>query len=201
MSMFDFIKPTLRRQEGDEISSIERYAYDGPRPESGAAPCVVEELFWSNTGPVVHKWHHYLPVYERYFSPFRNKPFRMLEIGVSKGGSLALWRQFFGPEAVIFGIDIDPDCAKYDGRDGQVRIGSQDDPAFLNSVVDEMGGIDIVLDDGSHVSRHIRASLEVLFPRLDEGGIYMIEDLHAAYWNNFDGGYNKSRSFMSDVKR
>jgi hypothetical protein len=62
----------------------------------------------------------------------------MLKIGVSKGGSLALWRKFLGPEAVIFGIDIDPSWAAFDGEFARVRIGSQDDPQFLRSVATEI---------------------------------------------------------------
>jgi hypothetical protein len=125
---------------------------------------------------------------------------RFLEIGVSKGGSLDMWRSYFGPEAVIYGIDIDEACAQFDGRSAQVRIGSQDDPAFLASVVAEMGGVDVVLDDGSHDSRHIRASLDVLFPLLSEGGVYMMEDLHAAYWVSHSGGYRRPSSIMETVK-
>ena len=86
---------------------------------------------------------------------------RMLEIGVSKGGSLGLWRKFLGDRAVVYGVDIDPSCARFDGETASVRIGSQDDPAFLRRVVAEMGGVDIVLDDGSHVASHQRASFEV----------------------------------------
>lgn len=160
----------------------------------------LEAFFWANEGPVVHKWHHYFPIYERYMSRFRDRPVRMLEIGVSEGGSLDMWRSYLGAEAVIFGIDIDPSCAAYDGRSGQVRIGSQDDPTFLADVVGEMGGVDLVLDDGSHDNRHIRASLDVLFPLLSEGGVYMIEDLHTAYWVKFSGGYRRPASFMSVVK-
>ena len=124
----------------------------------------IAELFWSNSGTIVHKWHHYLPIYDRYFSRFRGTPVRMLEIGVSKGGSLKLWRDYFGVKATIFGIDIDPACAVYDGQHASVRIGSQDDSGFLRSVIAEMGGVDLILDDGSHMGRHIRASLDVLFP-------------------------------------
>lgn len=172
----------------------------GDRPEDGRTPGPLEAMFWDNQGPVVHKWLHYLPLYDRYLAPYRNRPVRMLEIGVYKGGSLALWRRYFGPSAIIFGIDIDPDCARFDGQDGQVRIGSQADPAFLTVVADEMGGVDIVLDDGSHDSRHIRTSFGTLFPRLSEGGIYIIEDLHAAYWSDYSGGYDAPGSFMQDVK-
>ncbi len=64
----------------------------------------------------------------------------------------------------------------------QVRIGSQDDPAFLRSVIDEMGSPDIILDDGSHVSDHQKISFETLWPLLKVGGLYVIEDLHTAYF-------------------
>ncbi len=152
---------------------------------------------------LVHKWHHYLPLYERYFGPWRsrtNARLRFLEIGVSQGGSLAMWRRYFGPDAVIFGVDIDPACAAYDGQSGQVRIGSQDDPDFLRRVVAEMGGVDVILDDGSHVMAHIRASLLALFPLLSPGGIYMIEDLHTAYWKKFGGGYGSRDNFFDFVR-
>ena len=109
----------------------EKYGYDGP----------LLPIYAGHEGAVVHKWHHYIPLYDRYLSRFRGQPVRFLEIGVFRGGSLEMWREFLGPEAVIFGIDIDPECAQFDGNAGQVRIGSQDDPAFLNSVIDEMGGI------------------------------------------------------------
>lgn len=183
------------------VADIGKYLYEGPAPEDLEARSDLERLFWDKDGPVVHKWHHYLPLYERYFGPFRGRPVRMLEIGVSLGGSLDMWRAYLGPDAVLYGVDIDPSCARFDGISGQVRIGSQDDAGFLADVVAEMGGIDLVLDDGSHDSRHIRASLEVLYPKLSDGGIYMIEDLHAAYWSDFSGGYQVPGSFMSDVKQ
>jgi len=176
------------------------FAHGGERPLSAGTVTVMEDLFWSNDGPLVHKWHHYLPIYDRYFGPWRNRPVRMLEIGVSHGGSLALWRKYLGKEAIIFGIDIDPACAKLDDQAAQVRIGSQDDPGFLRAVVAEMGGVDIVLDDGSHVSSHMRASLHTLYPLLSDGGIYMVEDLHACYWSLYEGGYRRPDSFVEVVK-
>ena len=121
------------------------------------------DIFVNNEGYPVHKWHHYIPIYERYFSSFRDQPLRFLEIGVFRGGSLKMWREYFGPEAVIYGVDNDPQCARYDGQHGEVRIGSQDDEKFLLSVVEEMGGVDIVLDDGSHQVKHLKKSFNVLF--------------------------------------
>lgn len=156
-------------------------------------------IFAGNTGPVVHKWHHYIPLYDRYFGRFRGSAVRFLEIGVSEGGSLQMWRSYLGPDAVIFGIDINPRCARLDGEAGRVRIGSQDDRDFLADVVAEMGGVDVVLDDGSHVMKHIRASLQALFPRLTEGGIYMIEDLHTSYWPKWGGAFGRARNFFRDL--
>jgi hypothetical protein len=152
-------------------------------------------------GREIHKWHNYPDIYHKYFERFRGKKFRMLEIGVHKGGSLELWRKYFGPDAIIFGIDIDPDCAKLDGQAGQVRIGSQDDPTFLRKVVTEMGGIDVVLDDGSHVADHQRVSFDILFPLLNDHGIYLCEDTHTAYWRGFyAGGYKRKTNFLETAK-
>lgn len=163
----------------DVVGDIrERYGYDGD----------LARIFAENSGPVIHKWHHYIPIYDRYFSKFRETPVRFLEIGVAKGGSLQMWRRYFGENAKIFGVDIDENCRQLDGQSAAVRIGSQDDPRFLSEVVAEMGGVDIVLDDGSHRMDHVRASLEILFPMLATPGLYMIEDLHTSFWPDWGGG-------------
>lgn len=160
------------------------YGYDGE----------LLSMFAEHTGKSVHKWHHYIPLYDKYFSRFRGTKVKFLEIGVSMGGSLAMWRKYFGDDAVIYGIDINPACAAVNGIDGQVRIGSQDDSEFLKSVITEMGGVDIVLDDGSHVMNHIKKSLKTLFPLLNTDGVYFIEDLHTCYWPNHGGGYNSNEN-------
>jgi Methyltransferase domain len=165
--------------------------------------------FWAHEGRLAHKWPHFFPIYERAFSRFREgftppggsaRPLRFLEIGVSQGGSLQLWRTYFGGRAVIFGVDIDPRCAAVNDPDLNVRIGSQADPAFLSAVVEEMGGVDIVLDDGSHIAQHQRASLDVLWPLLSEGGLYVIEDAQTAYWRAWQGGYRKSGTIIETAK-
>ena len=175
------------------------FAYHGPKPET--EPGTLADLFWNNDGAVVDKWLHYLPIYERYFSRFRGSDVRFLEIGVAWGGSLNMWRRYFGDAATIYSVDVDEKCASFGGTAAEVRIGSQDDAAYLARVIEEMGGVDIVLDDGSHESRHIRASLNALYPALCEGGIYMIEDLHCAYWPQFSGGYQAPEGIVADVKQ
>jgi hypothetical protein len=162
----------------------------------------LHKLFYTNAGTLVHKWQHYLEIYDRHLSRFRNTPLHILEIGVSRGGSLALWRKYFGPDAVLFGIDIDPSCRRFDKRDAHIRIGSQDDIEFLRSIVSEMGGIDVVIDDGSHIADHQRASFQTLFPLLNDGGIYICEDLHTAYWGRkYRGGYRRRGTFIEVGKR
>jgi hypothetical protein len=159
------------------------------------------KLFYAHHGRLIHKWVHYLDIYDRYFGPYRNTPVKFLEIGVSEGGSLELWRKFFGEDATIFGIDIHPKCAERVTPPNQVRIGSQDDPAFLRAVVKEMGALDVILDDGSHISRHLQTSFDVLFPLLREGGLYVMVDLHTSYFaGSFEGGYRRRGAPIERVK-
>jgi hypothetical protein len=137
------------------------------------------------------KWgpHFYTPVYHRLFCHLRDRPVRLLEIGVggyglktSGGASLAMWAEYF-PSGQITGIDI---AEKRLTLDPRVRVyrGSQDDSAFLKKVCDERGPFDIVIDDGSHVPKHVVASFHILFPVLEDGGMYLIEDVQTAFFSD-----------------
>lgn len=159
------------------------------------------DAFFTQDGAIVDKWGQYLPAYERHFGPYVDSRVRFLEIGVSQGGSLDMWRRYFGPDATIFGVDIDPRAAVADRPEHPVRIGSQDDSDFLESVVREMGGIDVVLDDGSHRAQHQRASFEALFPLLSDGGLYVVEDTHTSYWRReYRGGFRRKGTFIEVAK-
>jgi len=133
----------------------------------------------------VHKWHHYFDIYTRYFERYRDRPITMLEIGVFRGGSLRMWKEYFHADSTIVGIDIDQSCQAHEIADQNVfvRIGSQADPAFLAAVNGEFGPFDIILDDGSHKTHHQIISFGALFrPALRDGGCYMVEDVHTNYW-------------------
>jgi SAM-dependent methyltransferase len=149
---------------------------------------------------VIHKWKHYFPVYERHFAPFVNRSVTLLEIGCGDGGSLQMWKRFFGPHAQIVGIDIEPHCKEFEDDQISVRIGSQDDPAFLDAVVAEFGPFDIVIDDGSHIQAHVAASFARLYAGLSKNGVYLVEDLHTAYWPDFGGGRGKPGTFIEIAK-
>jgi hypothetical protein len=171
----------LFRKVSKPHPGITPFVLDEDQARAITPPSEVADLFFGHSGRIVHKWTHYLELYDRYFQRFKGTRVRMLEIGVSEGGSLQLWRNYLGQEAVLFGVDINPDCAARADPPTQVRIGSQDDEAFLKSVVQEMGGVDLVLDDGSHHGPHIITSFRTLFPLLSDHGLYVIEDMHDDY--------------------
>lgn len=156
--------------------------------------------FKTNNKKEIDKWLHYFPIYERHFSDWRNKALVFWEIGVQSGGSLQMWQRFFGPYAIIIGIDIDPDCAKHSEDNIVVRIGNQSDKAFLQSVVDDFGPPDIILDDGSHVMSDILDTFMFMYPLLSKNGIYMVEDLHTAYDSRFGGNMEDPNTFINVSK-
>ena len=183
-----------------KLSSFEIDAKEAARLSNGASGRMGDVCF-AHSGRQLHKWLHYLEIYECHFRMYHNTPVKMLEIGVSQGGSLEIWRKYFGADATIFGIDIRPECASRVTPPNQVRIGSQDDPQFLHSVIDEMGMPDIILDDGSHLGRHQRVSFDTLFPLLKEGGLYVIEDLHTSYFpGHGEGGYRRKGTAIEHIK-
>lgn len=156
--------------------------------------------FLTNDQRLIHKWKHYFPVYERHFGRFVNSDVVFVEIGCGKGGSLQLWKRWLGPHARIIGIDINPYCATFAEDQIEVRIGDQSDANFLASIVDEFGAPDIVLDDGSHKMSHIQASFAALYPNLSRNGVYVVEDLHTAYWDEYEGGLGREGNFIETCK-
>ena len=156
--------------------------------------------FLTNQDLLIHKWKHYFPVYERHLERFRNQDVLMFEIGVSHGGSLRMWKRWLGPHARIVGIDIDPRAAGAEEDQVDVRIGSQSDLGFLEGLIAEFGVPDIVLDDGSHVMGDVNATFDFLYPRVSKNGVYMVEDMHTAYWDEYGGGVGHPDSFIERSK-
>ena len=159
-----------------------------------------EVLFKQHRGRHSSKWQHYFEVYNRHLTRFCNQSITLLEIGVGKGGSLQIWKKFLGPEAKIIGIDIDPELAFLEPQI-QTFTGSQSDTSFLQSVIDRVGKIDVVIDDGSHVQSDILTSFELLYPVLSNGGVYIIEDCHTSYWPRFQGGVDSHMNVVDIMSR
>lgn len=156
--------------------------------------------FLSDNHRRTHKWYQYFPAYERHLERFRNRHVTLFEIGIGEGGSLQQWRRYFGPFARIVGIDISPHCKQVEEDQVYVRIGNQNDAAFLAKVLAEFGDPDIVIDDGSHYQSHVCTTFDALYPRVAKNGVYVIEDLHAAYFPDHGGGLRHEDSFIERTK-
>jgi SAM-dependent methyltransferase len=130
------------------------------------------------SGPGIWKWTHYFEIYDRHFAQFKNKPVNVLEIGIYSGGSLEMWKNYFGAGCAVYGVDIEESCRAYEGQGVRVFIGDQADRNFWRQFKQNAPMIDIVIDDGGHLPLQQRTSFEELFPHLKPGGIYLCEDIH-----------------------
>lgn len=160
----------------------------------------IRDLFYNHEGNLIHKWDHYFDIYEKHFAGYRDKKVNMLEIGISHGGSLQLWKKFFGPQAHIYAIDINPECKRLEEENTTIFIGSQSDKAFLENVMSQLPELDIILDDGGHTMIQQLVSFETLFLNVKEGGLYVVEDTHTSYWTEFHGGLRKRGTFIEHAK-
>jgi hypothetical protein len=146
----------------------------------------------------IHKLQSYFDEYDFCLRKFRDKPIRMLEIGISEGGSIAMWQEYFPNAQVIVGIDINPECMKYDKGKVKIFTGDQTDVELLRHISQEVGPFDIIIDDGGHTMRQNIVSFETLFPLLKDDGVYVIEDLHTSYWPEFNDFAQTGISFLKE---
>ena len=127
--------------------------------------------------------HDFSTKYEFFFEKMRNDKFSIFEIGVCEGASHKVWKEYF-PHATTYGIDINPNCKQYQEDRIHIEIGSQIDQSFLEEFIKNMPNLRIIIDDGSHIIPHQYMTFELLFPKLEEGGFYCIEDTHTSYSKN-----------------
>jgi hypothetical protein len=168
--------------------------------ESTAHANPLLEYFMANPGRLIHKWLHYFGPYHRHLERFRGQAVTLLEFGVFHGGSLQMWKHYLGPRARIVGVDIVPACKGFEEEQVSVRIGDQEDRAFLRGLADEFGLIDIVVDDGGHTMGQQIAAFEELFLRMSDFGVYIAEDLHTSYWPEYGGGVRRPGTFIEFAK-
>ncbi len=133
-------------------------------------PFTLFDMFESHQGRQIDKWRHYFPIYEKHFERYRNKAVRVLEIGIDHGGSLQLWKRYFGPQAEIVGIDINP-AAMFEEPQIKTYCIDQTSPLIAT-----LGPFDIIIDDGSHKIEDQEASFRWLWRWCR--GVYLIEDCH-----------------------
>ena len=161
----------------------------------------LEQIVATHRDHVVNKWQHYFEIYDRHLARFRDRDITLVEIGVAGGGSLEIWRRYFGPKARIVGLDVNPDCKRFESPGTRVFIGSQGDEAFLEKLAAEIGPIDVLIDDGSHRFEHQLATFRALFKHIRPDGLYVCEDICTSYWSDeFGGGVRKAGTFMEFTK-
>jgi hypothetical protein len=154
----------------------------------------------NRAGSPIDKWVHYFPILERHLKRYRGTPSRALEIGVYRGGGLELLRHYLGAEAYLVGIDIDTQAAQAVAGRYPVEIGDQEDPEFLRLVAERHGPFDVVIDDGGHRMRQQIVSVQTLFPLLQDGGTYLVEDCHTSYWDEYAGPESDGPTFIGWLK-
>ena len=135
------------------------------------------------------KDHGYTNVYEKYFESLREQKLKILEIGIADGKSLLTWSDYF-KNSTIIGIDIhkiDIKEKKLDRDNIKIHQGSQSNKNFINEIINIYGNFDIIIDDGSHLRKDVIKSFHLLFPHLNDDGLYIVEDMQTSY-NHFFGG-------------
>lgn len=202
----DLRKLLIWSSAGNRFATSFRVPHAGGDGQPAPTPNPLEAYFDAHReGPGIWKWRHYFDIYHRHFAKFIGRPVNVLEIGVFSGGSLPMWREYFGPEATIYGVDIEPACKAYEAERVKVMIGDQADPAFWKRFKAEVPALDVVIDDGGHQPQQQATTLEHLLPHLRPGGVFLCEDVvnpnnafasyafglmqnlhHFPYQNNFD---------------
>jgi hypothetical protein len=154
----------------------------------------LEQYFDSiSEGPGVWKWRHYFRIYERHLAKFVGSEFTMVEVGIYSGGSLSMWRNYFGDGCHIVGVDIEDACRVYEGEGIDVMIGDQADPDFWREVRTRFPKVDVLVDDGGHEAHQQQVTLREMLPHLQPGGVYLCEDIH--------GGDHAFHSYVDGLAR
>jgi SAM-dependent methyltransferase len=163
----------------------------------------INSIHRNKVGKASDKWESYLGYYDALFAPLRERPISMLEIGVQNGGSLETWAEYFQAGQRFIGCDIDPKCGslKYDDSRISIVVGDANAaPAFheIRSICPEF---DVIIDDGSHRSTDILNAFVNYFPLLKPGGLFVVEDTHTLYNDQFGGGILNESGAYSFFKK
>lgn len=161
------------------------------------------EIYLNELSLPCDKYVSYFPIYEQYFNRFKNTDLTFIEVGVQGGGSLQMWRKYFGNQAKIIGIDIN-DLKTFNPTKENVilLLGDQSDKNFWDSVLPGIGKIDVFLDDGSHQMNDQITTMKIIWPHLSVGGVYIVEDTHTSYYKEWCGnGLQEPHTFIEFSKK
>jgi len=163
---------------------------------------ILRSITDEHQGKVSDKWSIYISEYNRLFFPYRDRPVRLLEIGIQNGGSLEIWGKYFLDADKLVGCDINPACEQLRFEDPKISlvVADANTDEAQNRILTLSDNFDLVIDDGSHQSGDIVRSFARYFPYLNDGGLYVAEDLHCSYWQDFEGGVFDPYSSMAFFK-
>ncbi len=148
----------------------------------------------SDEGRATYKHKHYQRIYEEHLSRFIDEPVTLVELGIGYGGSLQMWRSFLGSKCSIIGIDKHGQLCF---EDNQIHCIASDE-CNISSL--GLKDIDIFIDDGSHICSNQINTLNSMFPMIKPGGVYIVEDTHTSYREDYGGGYNKPGTLIQYCK-
>lgn len=131
------------------------------------------------------KHSSYFRVYDTLFGPYRGRAITFVEVGILGGGSLFMWRSFFGPQARIIGVDLNPNARKWEKDGFEIFIGSQSDTAFWQDFARKVGPVDILLDDGGHTYAQQIITVESMLDAIRDKGLLVVEDTHTSYLQGY----------------
>jgi hypothetical protein len=137
--------------------------------------------FFDQSPRLATKYSNYFDIYDSLLSSYRGKKITIVEIGVADGGSLHMWRNYFGDTARIIGIDYNPTSSILADDGFEIYIGSQSDSKFLTSIFKKIGPIDLIIDDGGHSNLQTLTTLSVALDYINDGGMIVFEDTHSSY--------------------
>jgi len=162
----------------------------------------LRELYATHSGKISDKWSIYLDIYDRLFQLIRFNNIQLLEIGIQNGGSLEIWGKYFSSASHLVGCDINQLCATLNFDDPRISVIVEDANTDLSEqkILSHSRKFDLIIDDGSHQSSDIIKSFSRYFPHLNLGGLYVAEDLHCSYWQEFQGGLHDPHSSISFFK-
>jgi hypothetical protein len=123
------------------------------------------------------KWTHYLDIYHRHFQKFIGKEVHVAEVGVYSGGSLEMYKSYFGAKCHVYGVDIREECRSLQNETTKIFIGDQGDREFWRRFRQEVPVLDILIDDGGHKAEQQIVTLEEMLPHLRPGGVFLCEDV------------------------
>ena len=147
-------------------------------PDLDGEPNALRSYFEAHhEGRGIYKGRHYFDVYVRHLAQFVGRKVVVVEVGVYSGGSLEMWKHYFGENATIHGVDIQEACRVYDGDGVPIHIGDQGDREFWKQFKEDVPFIDVLIDDGGHEANQMRVTFEELFPVMRPGGVYICEDI------------------------